>query len=93
MERLFFILNPVAGTGRGAKYFPQLRAVLDAKGVDYGYARSEHPGHAVELTRQAVAAGEKRIIAVGGRWYGKRSGLRPVWHRGGNGNPSLRDRQ
>ena len=50
MERLFFILNPVAGTGRGAKYFPQLRAVLDAKGVDYGYARSEHPGHAVELT-------------------------------------------
>ena len=66
MERLFFILNPVAGTGRGAKYFPQLRAVLDAKGVDYGYARSEHPGHAVELTRQAVAAGEKRIIAVGG---------------------------
>lgn len=66
MERLFFILNPVAGTGRGAKYFPQLRAILDAKGVDYGYARSEHPGHAVELTRQAVAAGEKRIIAVGG---------------------------
>ena len=66
MERLFFILNPVAGTGRGAKYFPQLRAILDAKGVDYGYARSEHPGHAVELTRQAVAAGERRIIAVGG---------------------------
>lgn len=66
MERLFFILNPVAGTGRGAKYFPQLRMVLEAKGIDYGYARSEHPGHAVELTRQAVAAGENRIIAVGG---------------------------
>ncbi len=66
MERLYFILNPVAGTGRGAKYFPQLRTILEAKGVDFGFVRSEHPGHAVELTRQAVAAGEKRIIAVGG---------------------------
>lgn len=66
MERLYFIVNPVAGTGRGAKCFAQVKGILEQRNADFGFAFSEYPGHAVELARAALAAGEKRIVAVGG---------------------------
>lgn len=66
MERYYFIVNPIAGTGVGARAFEKVRGIMDSSGIDYGYALSEHPGHAVELAEQALAAGEKCIVAMGG---------------------------
>lgn len=66
MERLYFIVNPIAGAGRSAKFFGQVQALLAQRGEEFGFAVSEHPGHAVDLTKAALAAGERRIVAVGG---------------------------
>ena len=66
MEKIYFIVNPIAGAGRSAKCFKEVRDLLDSKGIDYGIAISEYSGHAIELTKTALAAGESRIVAVGG---------------------------
>lgn len=66
MEILCFIVNPIAGAGRSAKAFARVRELLENRGADYGVAYTERPGHAIELTKAALAAGEGRIVAVGG---------------------------
>lgn len=66
MERFYFVVNPIAGTGSGAREFEKVRMIMDAANADYGCAVSEYPGQAVELTKQALSCGEKRIVAVGG---------------------------
>lgn len=66
MDRYYFIVNPVAGTGASLKAFARVRERMDAAGIDYGYAMSEYPGHAVKLTEEALAAGEKCIVSMGG---------------------------
>lgn len=66
MERLYFIVNPIAGAGRSAKSFARVQALLEQQGQDFGFAVTEYPGHAVELTKAALTAGERRIVAVGG---------------------------
>ncbi len=66
MERLYFIVNPVSGSGNGAKRFETVRALLDAKKVNYGYAVSAYPGPAAVLARPARSAGETRAVAAGG---------------------------
>ena len=66
MDRYFFIVNPVAGTGAGERTFERVRELMDAAGADYGYAMSEYAGHAVELTKKALEAGERCIVSVGG---------------------------
>jgi len=66
VNKIFFIVNPVSGSGNGAKALETICGELDARGIKYGYAVSEHRGHALELTQAALDVGEKRIIAVGG---------------------------
>jgi len=38
MRRLYFIVNPISGSGRGRTRFEQARRLLDARGADYGFA-------------------------------------------------------
>lgn len=66
MERLYFIVNPIAGAGRSAKDFDRVRELMDERSLAYGAVFTEYPGHAVDLTKSALAAGERRIVAVGG---------------------------
>ena len=66
MDRLYFIVNPTAGSGKSAKLFSGIRRILDEVGADYGFALTERPKHAVSLAGTALAGGERRIIAVGG---------------------------
>ena len=61
-----FIVNPVSGSGRAKKDFERVRAMLDEAGVQYTCAYTDHPKHAVELTKAAVAEGAGVIVAVGG---------------------------
>ncbi len=66
MDRFFFIVNPISGAGRAKAGFETVQQLLDARGVKYEWAYSEHPGHAVTLAQQALEAGFTRIVAVGG---------------------------
>lgn len=66
MNRLFFIVNPVAGIDRAAEGFEKVRKMLDEKGIEYAFDFSDHKGHATEIAKEAVQRGEKTIIAVGG---------------------------
>jgi diacylglycerol kinase (ATP) len=60
------IANPLAGRGRAA-VLPQLRAALDARGLEHELALSTYAGHSVVLARQAVEEdGIRFVVAVGG---------------------------
>jgi YegS/Rv2252/BmrU family lipid kinase len=60
------ILNPTAGNGNGLRLFPKIEQLFNQHGVSFDLVRTEHPGHGIELTRQAVKAGCKFIVAAGG---------------------------
>ena len=60
------ILNPKAGGGRTLKAWPGIAALLQQRfgGVEERF--TSHPRHATELARNAIEAGHKLVIAVGG---------------------------
>jgi diacylglycerol kinase (ATP) len=60
------ILNPMARGGRGRGLRPGIERELFRRRVDFDIVETEGPGHAIELTRAAVAAGILRLIAAGG---------------------------
>ncbi|OGO27998.1 MAG: hypothetical protein A2136_06065 [Chloroflexi bacterium RBG_16_54_11] len=60
------ILNPAAGNGNGAKALPQIEQLLKQQGVDFDLVRTRQEGHAIELSRQAVAEGRRGVVAAGG---------------------------
>lgn len=63
----FFIVNPVASNGSVKKQWPAIAAVLQTAmpGV-MTVAFTEYAGHAVQLAADAISAGYRRIVAVGG---------------------------
>jgi YegS/Rv2252/BmrU family lipid kinase len=63
---LHFIINPIAGHGRGKALVAQLRKVLDERGAAYQIHLSNYPGHAIALAREAAAPGGETVVAVGG---------------------------
>ena len=66
MGNYHFIVNALAGSGRGGKAFAKAEESLKARGMGYEVAITEYPRHAMELTQQAIAAGADCIVAVGG---------------------------
>ncbi|MEG1547429.1 MAG: diacylglycerol kinase family lipid kinase [Clostridia bacterium] len=66
MDKLFFIVNATAGSGRSGKCFDQVRRELDKRGISYGCEFTQAPHHAEDLTRAALLRGESTIVAVGG---------------------------
>lgn len=62
----YVIINPVAGKGYGLKDWPLLSKMLRDNHIMHDYAFTERKYHAVELAVEAVSAGYRRIIVVGG---------------------------
>ena len=60
------ILNPTAGHGNGLHALPQIEQLFTQHNVSYNLVRTERPGHAIELTRQAIQDGYEVIVAAGG---------------------------
>jgi diacylglycerol kinase (ATP) len=60
------IVNPIAGSGLGAKVTPDIHNLLSAQGLDYDLVSTTYPGEAVELAQQAVLDGYDTVVAVGG---------------------------
>jgi YegS/Rv2252/BmrU family lipid kinase len=55
----YFVVNPASGAGRTARLWRML-----GRGLHFALTRG--PGHATELTAEALARGEGLVVAVGG---------------------------
>jgi len=64
--RYAFILNPRSGNGRAARQWSELEHEVRSRVSDYKVFQTEHPGHATELTRQALHEGFERVVSCGG---------------------------
>ena len=63
---LVVIANPRAGRGKVGARLPQIERVLTGAQLSYRVVRTTHPGHATEVARDALARGERYLVAAGG---------------------------
>jgi YegS/Rv2252/BmrU family lipid kinase len=63
---LVAIVNPRAGRGRVRDELPELERQLQSAGLAYRFAETRGPGDATRLAREALDAGERFLVAVGG---------------------------
>jgi YegS/Rv2252/BmrU family lipid kinase len=60
------IANPRAGRGKVGAELAEVERVLKDGGLDYRIVRTTHPGHATQAAREALAGGERYLVAAGG---------------------------
>ncbi|HEX2899038.1 MAG TPA: diacylglycerol kinase family protein [Bacteroidia bacterium] len=60
------IHNPQSCSGRGAKHWSEIERLLKAAGIQFTAFHTEHAGHAIALTRDAIRNGGRHFVAVGG---------------------------
>ena len=60
------IINPISGMGSKRKIPKMIQEMCQAKGYALTISFTQYPGHASELTHQALEEGVNIIIAVGG---------------------------
>ena len=63
---LVVIANPRAGGGKVGRHLPQIERILTGAQLSYRIVPTTHPGHATEIARDALARGERYLVAVGG---------------------------
>ncbi|HKU58330.1 MAG TPA: diacylglycerol kinase family protein [Gaiellaceae bacterium] len=65
-NRTYFLVNPVSQNRATGRRWPELAHRAAQLGLTGEALFSERPGHLIELARDAVARGARRIVAVGG---------------------------
>ena len=63
---LVVIANPRAGGGKVGRRLPEIERILTGAQLSYRIVPTTHPGHATEIARDALARGERYLVAVGG---------------------------
>ena len=63
---LVVIANPRAGGGKVGRHLPEIERILTDAQLSYRIVPTTHPGHATEIARDALARGERYLVAVGG---------------------------
>ena len=53
------IVNPIAGCGYALKVMEQVQSVLTARNLPFRVMRTEYPGYAAKLAREAVEMAAK----------------------------------
>jgi diacylglycerol kinase (ATP) len=66
LDRVFVVFNPRSGKGRGARLTQPVLQALAAEGVQAEHGATAGAGDEARLTQQALGAGFRRIVAVGG---------------------------
>jgi len=61
-----FIVNPTANGGSAGRKWPALQAQMQAASLGHCYYLSEYKGHGCELARNALEAGYRKFVVVGG---------------------------
>lgn len=62
----FFIINPVAGLGKGLKVWEKLKDYLIKEKIKFDYKITEYPRHATEIAKEVIKRGYRILISVGG---------------------------
>lgn len=62
----YFIINPVAGLGKGLKTWKRIKSFLEKEKVKFEYALTEFPGHATQIAKDVIKKGYKFLVSVGG---------------------------
>ena len=62
----FLVVNPISGSGKGLDDFPLISKLLRDNDIKCEAVFTEHKYHATELTVEAINAGYRNIIVVGG---------------------------
>ena len=70
MPRYKIIVNPTSGRGMGEQSYPIIDHEMKKLGLDYEMCRTEAPGHAIQLAKQAAGDGFDVVVAAGGRGRG-----------------------
>ncbi len=60
------IVNPNAGNGKGKKDWNRISGLIKKDGLPFTAKFTERKGHAIDITREAISAGFRNIITVGG---------------------------
>lgn len=63
---IYFIVNPVAGSGRAKAFIKEVEPDLIKKGITYKIAYTNYPGHAIELAAQVNSSIYSKVVSVGG---------------------------
>ena len=66
MAKPLIIVNPRSGGGRAGRMFAPVRAALERRLGECDVAFTARSEHAIELSRSAVEAGTRLVVAVGG---------------------------
>ncbi|WDL95766.1 diacylglycerol/lipid kinase family protein [Alicyclobacillus sp. ALC3] len=68
MSRIFMkvVVNPASAGGKTREQWPMIAGVAEGLGITLDPVFTEGPGHATELTREALRAGHQTIVVVGG---------------------------
>lgn len=62
----FVVINPNAGNGKGSKDWERISGLFYNEGIKTHSRFTEKKGHAIQLAREAMAEGFRKIISVGG---------------------------
>lgn len=66
LQQWFVIVNPTSGNGASKKKWPLIFKELKRQQFEFEFAFTEHKEHAVELVKEAINKGFKKLICVGG---------------------------
>ena len=90
-KRFFAIVNPAAGNGRCGKLAPEALDRLRAAGIEIELAKTTAAGDATALARNALKAGWRNFLAVGGDGtsYEIVNGIFPAGAESGNDRCTL----
>jgi YegS/Rv2252/BmrU family lipid kinase len=61
-----FLVNPAADSGATGRRWPEIARLAADRGLIGDALLSEHPGHLVDLAREAAKNGARLLVAVGG---------------------------
>jgi len=83
-EKIIFIVNPIAGQGTGKLTLPEIDRLARDNHLYYTIVSTEHPGHAIDLARDAAIGGLDIVVAVGGDGTSNEvlNGLMQAWKQG-----------
>jgi diacylglycerol kinase (ATP) len=63
--RAVLVVDPAAGRGEVGREMPEVERQLLARRLDYRIEEAREPGDATRIAREALAAGERFLVAVG----------------------------
>jgi len=64
--KILLVFNQHAGHGHAGKMLPQVEAALEEFGINYDLQCTQHPGHGIEIVRDADLTHYDGLVAAGG---------------------------